>query len=302
MSHIHKINRNSINKYTLSTHICAVFITGFLLTFVVESKAAQDATVVTDGTIVYKTANFDSAVLGYLRAGETVRVSNKTIGAFYRVKFENRIGYVSDVDVKPVTAANSTFEDQVEGQVANDNESNQVRPKAPKQKVNTSSVDAHLAKIPYAGITASYFLHRNYIVDNTNRFLTYGLKFNFSSQLFSSSQFWDITTHFTLAPPKGYQSNLTIFVDIQFLFLLDALMGKNGFLFIGLGPTINRWSIKKEDSGGLESPTQSKFNFGGVVSLHFGVHVQSLLFKIEPRYYIGKRSSLAISVSIQKML
>ncbi len=297
MSYIYKTNSNGINKNILSRKISTAFIAMFLLTFVIESKAAQDASVFTDGAIVYKTANFDSAVLGYLRAGEIVRISNKTIGAFYRVKFEKRVGYISDVDVKLVTSPNSTSEDQ-----DSDNKvANQVRT-APAQKKNTS-VDAHLTKIPYAGITASYFLNRNYIVDNTGQFLTYGLKFNFASQFFSSSQVWDITTHFTLTPPQGYQSNLTIFLDIQVLFLLDAIMGKNGFLFIGLGPTVNRWSLKKENPMGIGGgAAQSKLNFGGVVSLQLGLHIQSLVFKIEPRYYIGKRSSLAISASIQKML
>ena len=302
MSDIDKINSNDndIDKNILSTQISIVFITLFSLTFVIDSEAAQDANVVTDGAIVYKTANFDSAVLGYLRAGEVVRISNKTIGAFYRVKFDKRIGYISDVDVKPVTSPNSTSEDQ-----ANQNEvpTNQTKPEVRRQRPSKKSIDAHLTKISYGGITASYFLNRNYIVDNMDRFPTYGLKFNFASQLFASSQVWDITTHFTLTPPRGYQNNLTIFLDIQVLFLLDAIMGKNGFLFIGLGPTVNRWSLKKEDPTGMDGgATQSKLNFGGVVSLQLGLHTQSLVFRIEPRYYIGKRSSLAISVSLQKML
>ena len=305
MSYTHKINSNSINKYILLARMSTAFITVFLLTFVIEVEAAQDANVVTDGAIVYKTANFDSAVFGYLRAGEVVRISNKTIGAFYRVKFEKRLGYISDVDVKPVTSVNSTSEGQFNenqaDQVVGDG-ANQVRPEVPPKKRVNKSVDAHLAKIPYAGITASYFLNRHYIVDNTGRFLTYGLKFNFASQMFSSSQVWDVTTHFTLSPPQGYQSNLTVFLDIQVLFLLDAIMGKNGFLFIGVGPSFNRWSLKKEDQNGMAGTTQSKFNFGGVISFHLGFHIQSILLKIEPRYYIGRKSSLAISASIQKIL
>ena len=302
MLNTHKINSESINKYILLIKTSAILTVIFLLTFAIESEAAQDAIVVTDGAMVYKTANFDSAVLGYLRAGEIVRISNKTIGAFYRVRFEKRRRYVSDVDVKPITTANPTSENQVNNNEVINNNANQIKPKPPAQKVNRASVDTHLAGIPYAGITASYFLNHNYIVNNTGRFLTYGLKFNFPSRLFSSSQVWDITTHFTLTPPKGYQSNLTIFLDIQLLFLLDAIMGKNGFLFFGLGPTINRWSLKREDSGGVEGATQSKFNFGGVISFHLGFHIQSVLLKIEPRYYIGSRSSPAISFSIQKIL
>lgn len=302
MLNAHKINNNSINKYILLVKASTILITVFFLTFTTKSKAAQDATVVTDGAMVYKTANFDSAVLGYLRAGETVRISNKTIGAFYRVKFEKRIGYISDVDVRPIKADNPTSEDQINNNEALNNRTNEGEPKTSTQKVNRTSVDSHLAKLSYAGITASYFLNHNYIVNNTGRFFTYGLKFNFSSQLFSGSQVWDITTHFTLTPPEGYQSNLTIFLDLQLLFLLDAIMGKNGFLFVGLGPTINRWSLKREDSGNVEGATQSKFNFGAVVSFHFGLHIQSVLLKIEPRYYISRKSSPAISISLQKML
>ena len=305
MSNTYKINSNGKNKYILLIKIFPILITIFLLTFTIKSEAAQDATVVTDGAIVYKKANFDSAVSGYLRAGEIVRISNKTIGAFYRIKFENHTRYISDVDVKIVQSTNSTSEDQININKAADNTNNkadQTEPNTSKQKVNRSSVDTHIARLPYAGITASYFLNRHYIVNNTGQFFTYGLKFNFSSQMFSSSQTWDITTHFTLTPPEGYQSNLTIFLDLQLLFLLDAIMGKNGFLFLGIGPTVNRWSLKRPEVNGLEGPTQSKINFGGVVSFQLGIHLQSILFKIEPRYYIGKNSSLAISASLQKML
>ena len=298
----HKTNSNGINKYILSTKTSVILIHIFLLTFTVKSEAAQDANVITDGAIVYKTANFDSAVMGYLRVGEIVRISNKTIGAFYRVKFEKRIGYVSDVDVKVVESANSTSEDQINNAKTTDNTANPSAETKAETPVNKSSVDTHLAKLSYGGITASYFLNRNYIVDNTPQFFTYGLKFNFSSKMFSSSQFWDLTAHFTLTPPEGYQNNLTIFLDLQLLFLLDAIMGKNGFLFLGLGPTVNRWSLRRPDANGLEGATQSKLNFGGVVSFQLGVHIQSVLLKIEPRYYIGKRSSLAISASLEKML
>ena len=277
-----------------------IFIVG--ATFSTKSQAAQDATVVTDGAIVYKTANFDSGVLGYLRAGQQVRISNKTIGAFYRVKFKNRIGYISDVDVKLINPISPSPQGQANNDT--DNNNNQTgKPQEPPPKVSDASVDSHLARIPYAGIIGSYFLNNNYIANhvsgiNRSGSFTYGLKFNFPSQLFASYQTWDITAHFTFTAPQGYHSNLAIFLEMQILFFLDAIMNNNGFLFIGLGPTVNRWHLKKDEM----SATQAKLNFGGIVSFHLGIHLGSVVLKIEPRYYIGSANSLAILAGFQKVL
>ena len=272
------------------------------LIFLIKSQAAQDATVVTDGAIVYTTANFDSGVLGYLRAGEQVRISDKTVGAFYRIKFKNRIGYISDVDVKTANAISPAPQNTMEDVTNNNNQANNNKPEPP-QKASDTSVDSHLARIPYAGVTVNYFLNNNYIANHINDihksgFLTYGLKFNFSSQLFASYQIWDITTHFTLTPPQGYHSNIALFLELQLLFFLDAIMKKNGFLFIGLGPTVNRWHLKKD----AMSATQAKLNFGGVASFHLGIHLRSVVLKIESRYYIGSANSLAILAGFQKVL
>jgi hypothetical protein len=67
----------------------------------VELGPAQEATVIIDGAIVYKSASFDAPMINYLREGQTIQVSQKVYGPFYRVAMSpTTIGYISDVDVK----------------------------------------------------------------------------------------------------------------------------------------------------------------------------------------------------------
>ncbi len=275
-----------------------------------ESQAAQDATVATDGAIVYSSANFDSRVLGYFRSGQKIRISDKTIGPFYRVIFQKRIGYISDIDVK-VQGANpsSPLNRSLSSNNGQEKENTQEDQKKPPKKGERPSVDKSLASRSRAGIMASYVFNQNYIKNRkeisfedsnsiTGGFLTYGLKFNFSSQMFLKRQIWDVTTHFTLTAPNGYQNNIAVFVEPQLLIFLDALMKNNGFLFIGLGPTVNYLRLSKEDG----SQPLSKIGFGAIVSFHFGIHFNSLILNIEPRYYIGLSNAPAVLFSVQKTL
>ena len=72
-------------------------------------QAAQMAEVIIDGAMVYKQGDFGSPVLGYLRKGKKVKVSNKTYGPFYKVKLrQGVIGYISDIDVQVLSKNTKT--------------------------------------------------------------------------------------------------------------------------------------------------------------------------------------------------
>ena len=68
-----------------------------------QSKASargQTATVITDGSMVYKDPNFDAAVMVTLEMGKKIRISKGKRGTFYRVLVKPGVaGWISDVDV-----------------------------------------------------------------------------------------------------------------------------------------------------------------------------------------------------------
>ena len=278
----------------------------FLVLFAVESRvfAAQDAIVVTEGAIVYQKANFDSAVLGYLRQGEQVRISDKVIGAFYRMRFKNQLGYISDVDVRvegrPFPSPESAVE-QSDDQFESDYEDH--RAKSPGKS---------LVKAKHIGIMGIYTRHFDYITNLCNELdctrnqindetstgvFFYGLKFNVPSSSFDR-MIWDVNTVVSLQPVPQYSKHFAVLFEPQFLFFLDAIMKNNGFLFLGVGPVLSYWSLQHEN---LNEAT-SGFGFNIVASFHIGLRIKSIALKIEPRYYLLNAARyFAISVAIQKV-
>ena len=77
-----------------------IFFSVFLATAVAVAYNPK-AKIKNDGAIVYKAADFDSAVLSYLKAGELYEVSTNVYGgAFYRIKLKNgSVGYIADTDI-----------------------------------------------------------------------------------------------------------------------------------------------------------------------------------------------------------
>lgn len=80
------------------------FLTFFLLYFLSAEALAQTfkGEIINEGAIVYKSADFDSKQLGYLKKGTQYPISKKIYGAFHRIRVGKTTGYVADIDVKPL--------------------------------------------------------------------------------------------------------------------------------------------------------------------------------------------------------
>ena len=275
-------------------HQCCLWLIFFVFLFPIESKSAQDAIVSTDGAIVYSQPDFDSPVMGYLRQGQKIRMSNRTIGAFFRMNFNNQIGYIADVDVKPENAtapspSDTSFET---GETS----------EPPSPTLNRNQI-----LNPHFGPFVAYIFSLKY-VSNFNvshleeyldsNFFSFGVKFNFF-------QVWDTSLHLSLEPPQGYERNFSVFLDIQYLFLLDSILKDNAFLFVGIGPAISYWDLvsqPRQDSQGNEKiETISGISVNALISLHLSFYISSFVLRLEPRYYFGRATYYSLAASLQKV-
>lgn len=77
-----------------------VFFFVFVFLWVNLVFAAKKATVIGNEVEIYSEADFDSEIIDEVRAGETYPVSNKPVGAFYRIKLKSgKIGYIVDYEL-----------------------------------------------------------------------------------------------------------------------------------------------------------------------------------------------------------
>lgn len=86
----------------------------FLIFFSVTVGAAQKGVINSDESDIYSNADFDSDIMDNVRKGETYMISDKTYGAFYKIKLKSgKIGYIPDneVDVNGTPFKEKAFND-----------------------------------------------------------------------------------------------------------------------------------------------------------------------------------------------
>lgn len=72
----------------------------FLFFFVAGVQASQKAVISSDESDIYADADFDSDIMDSVHKGESYLISDKTYGAFYKIKLKSgKIGYIPDNEV-----------------------------------------------------------------------------------------------------------------------------------------------------------------------------------------------------------
>ena len=79
-------------KFLIS--LCCVFVISL------SALAVQKGVINSDETDIYSEADFDADIIDNVRKGETYLISDKTYGAFYKIKTKSgKIGYIADHEV-----------------------------------------------------------------------------------------------------------------------------------------------------------------------------------------------------------
>ncbi|MCB0394178.1 MAG: SH3 domain-containing protein [Bdellovibrionales bacterium] len=244
--------------------------------------------VVTDGAIVFSKGDFDSRVIGYFRQGQKVRVSNKTYGPFYKVRFKQGvIGFVSDVDVVPESKMKGATKTKGKGD--------------PR-----SSGGKPIFKLVQVGLVGAYTQYTEVIqrAEKTASIFTYGFKFSFPMTLFDGPFLLDITGHFTQTAPDFYKKlsekepkGFIGLLDLQLMFVLDNFAGRDGVIYLGTGPVFaySAFDLSQDGSDFVSEEARA----GGVFTLGMGYKAGPIIFKLEPRYYVEKSSYFSGLFGIQ---
>lgn len=83
---------------------CAIF--AVLLLAASVSQAVRKGLVMNDEAAVFEQPDFDSTVIMTLQPGRVFDISDNKRGPFYKIRYQaNKIGWISDADVQPITEA-----------------------------------------------------------------------------------------------------------------------------------------------------------------------------------------------------
>lgn len=261
------------------------------------SFAAQDATVVTDGAMVYKKNDYDSAVLAYMRDGKKVRISSKKFGEFYRIQFKQGIiGYISEVDIER----------------ASKDEGSASLPTSKKSKSSISSGSEGRARsfisktyfgLSYSNVTYSEVFNQT---EKSEALAFWGLKFSMPMRYLSGPFVLDANIIYHSGYPSYYNmsapvsngiSGRILLLDTQVLYSLAEAFQRKLWVYIGGGIAVNYSSFEVEISGSKQD--LSDVTFGGVITGGLGYQRGRFAVKLEPKYYALESKYFAVLGSIQ---
>lgn len=292
-------------------------VVAFSVVFPTEAQASRTAIVAVEGAMVYKSPDFDSAVIGYLPRGKKVRVSTKAFGPFQRIGFrEGVMGFISDVDIVteegvPFSVVNSGEAGKKDAAAEGGEKPGEKTSKGKKKK-RKSGPEKIFRRKPVAtadaiGIAVGYLMYKELVSrrEFTENILVYGLKYSTRAPFLMGPYGLDVTLLFKPSPPNYYQTALGtaakgmyIFFDAVWTFPLYEIMGKDGMVIAGIGPLITYSEAKATLPSGLEFK-QTDLVVGASLQLGLGFRFGPIITKTDVKYYLDKNSYLGFLGSVQ---
>lgn len=260
-----------------------------------KTLAAQTAKAINDQALVYREANFDSPVIGYLKEGESYSVSSRKFNtAFHRIRLtQGVLGYVADTDLstgqgKPT--AKEAFE-----------------PEAP-QKKQTSERPRFMRERTLLGVVggmvqySEIFAKREYRSDTT----FVGLKLTTPLGVVDGPFLFDLQVTTSLAVPKFFKEFSTttptgnVFLGhLMVLYPLYEFSGRRGLMYLGAGPAIAYSSVLVEYQASKLILDEVRAGAVLTTGLAFDLGNSKVVFKIEPKYYVEKSNYAALEGVLQ---
>ncbi len=272
----------------MNLHLRIIFILIFL--FTVNLLAAQEAVIITDGAMIYQKPDFDSAVIGYMRAGEKAQISSKPVGAFYKIRFKQGVlGYISDVDVNARGGAN----------VKN----------SPKSLNNKNLRKSFLTKKYFGLLIGS--AHFSEVYNKTGKdvavgenLLFYGVKYTQPIKFLSGPFVFDVEAFYHSGAPQYYnfsgsqaKSGRILIADVEVLYSLFESRSRSFWFYLGGGPAVSYTAFIVETSGSQNDI--SDVQFGGIFTAGLGIQISSFAIKVEPKYFVFKTGYFGAFGSLQ---
>ncbi len=251
-----------------------------------SATVAPDATgtflsvVVVDGSMVYKKADFDAEVIGYLQLGTKVTISKKRFGPFYRIRFKQGVwGYVSDVDVRgpeDVTGKKGSLAEPKE------NMASAFRGKLP---FTSFSIGASVGSLQYKEL----LLKQTY----NSALVVYGIKANAPMTFLGGPFFFDLDVLTTNAVPDYYKGIATgsvqaqtSVVDLQVMYAMGSFMDRAVWYYFGAGPAMIYGRYLFDSSAGRIDAEELRMGASFTGGLSYTM--SPLVLKFEPSFIVER--------------
>ncbi|MNJ98539.1 hypothetical protein D3C87_163060 [compost metagenome] len=253
---------------------------------------AQQATVVNNGALVYKEADFDAPVLTQLKSGGVYSISKGKKGPFYKIRVKpGSIGWIADSDVKLGVV-------KVEEEPEPVNLDEEIKKKHQKPFFASR----------YRGPVFEYLFYEEDTLGRkrSEGLLFYGLKINGFDTLFDGEIYTDTNILFHVGAPKYYAEETGESADGYIVianFLLQTITPKSKwhFYYYGLGPTVkySHFNLHLPNGTSQSSYSADDLTIGLVFNLGLAFRLsETLSLKTDVKYYWEKTQYLGAGVNL----
>jgi hypothetical protein len=269
------------------------------------------ATVVTDGGSVYSQPDFDAKVVDYLAFKTSLHIQRKAVlgqgglGLFHRVRYNNKIGFMADTDIRVVEnepEANSTPPAGSADKTTKQNKKN--RSKAFEEEEMKRKEPLYFSRQIGAALASVNFTEKFSGRKLSSQTLMYGLRLTGPGALFDGPPL-DFNLWFSLQKPGYYKDfaqeakGFLLFGDI--MAMLPLIEWKNGLINYGLGLmwtyTNYKVTIKnKNEAGRFDS---QEFRVGADFDLGVAFRIKPVVLRADAKYYFEKTQYLGFVGSFQ---
>lgn len=258
----------------------AVLCFTLLLPLISWAQQAQQATVMTDGALVYQDSDFDAAVITTLKRGGVYSISTGKKGPFHKIRIKpGTVGWIADSDIKlGVVKLPSPEEEEKKAKKADE---------PPKRKKPFFAAR-------FRGPTFEYI---NYTEDTLGEersqyLLFYGMKFNGHNTLFDGEIYTDGNIIFHVGAP-GYYSDYTkrsadgFIVMANFLLQTVLPQSKSHLFYYGFGPMFRYSHFTLDVPSGSKnlSYAADDMALGAIFDLGLAFRLGSLSLRTDAKYY-----------------
>lgn len=275
-----------------------LFVPFLLLALTTPSFAADEAVAISENGMVYREANFDSPVIGYLKAGQKYYVSTRKFNtAFHRIRLKQGVlGYVADTDISTGKEARKdprSFKDEDSNQNARD--------KSPDRPI-------FMRERTLLGLTYGYVQYAEVFAKTEYRSPTsflgaklttpFGLidgPFLFDLQFSAALEVPAFFKSFSQTPPTG---NILL-GHIMIIYPLHEFSGRRGLFYIGAGPAVAYSSILVEYQNSKLALDEVRAGAVITTGLAFDLFNSKLVIKFEPKYYVEKSNYASYEAVLQ---
>lgn len=252
----------------------------------------QQATVIEDGALVYKEADFDAPIIASLKRGSVYTISKSVKGPFYKIRIKpGSVGWVSDVDIRPGVI--------------------NLKPSKLK-KESKKEEEKSVPKKPffaarYRGLALDYinFTEDTLGEERSDYLLFYGLKFNGFDTLFQGEIYAEGNLLFHFGAPK-YYADVTKKNADGFIFIADFLLqtaipqGKNQLFYYGFGPVFkySHFNLELPDGARTLNYSADDMSLGAVFNLGLAFRLWKTSLRTDAKWYWEKAQYPGFGLSL----